>query len=133
MPDAMPALMRSKDVCRLLCVSRWSLNRLAAMGVVRTVTLLSQQRYVREDVLKLTDPNREDREVLSPLAAAKKIGSVSSRTISRMAEAGKIRSIKTPGGHCRVYLEDVLRFVKPVQRSEHACPVKAVKRVGADR
>lgn len=106
-----PKLMRAKEACDLLGISRWTLIVLAKSKVVRTVKVSRQNRYLTADVMAMVDPNNERSvELISPIKAAQMFGGVSARTITRMADAGQLRFVVTPGGHRRVYLEDVTKL-----------------------
>ncbi len=115
-----PKLMRAKEACVLLGISRWTLNTLAHSGTVRTIKLASHKRYVIEDVMRLCDPDAVAAELISLQKAAEMIGGVSTRTVMRMADSGKLRSVRTPGGHRRVFAEDVRKVLTLEQGVNHA-------------
>lgn len=56
-----------------------------------------------------------ENDVLTTSQAAKLLG-ISVRTAQLLVEGGSLRSWKTPGGHRRVYRDDVLALMKPPSR-----------------
>lgn len=56
-------------------------------------------------------------ELLRPQDVAKLLG-VDARTVSRWAREGKLRSIRTIGGHRRYYREDFEAFIPPQAEDE---------------
>ena len=55
-----------------------------------------------------------DPKLLRPGEVATMFG-VNAKTVARWAKEGRIRSIRTPGGHMRIYAEDVRAlFVRDV-------------------
>lgn len=46
---------------------------------------------------------------------------VSSKTVTRWAVAGQLRSVKTPGGHHRFYAADIAGILNP-RHVEHSSP-----------
>ena len=56
----------------------------------------------------------DDPKLLRPGEVATMFG-VNSKTVARWAKEGRIRCIRTPGGHMRIYAEDVRAlFVRDV-------------------
>lgn len=53
----------------------------------------------------------EMRRLMSPAEVAK-VFNVDPRTVVRWAAQGKLRSIRTPGGHRRFFTEDVQRLLQ---------------------
>ncbi len=106
----MPLLMRAKEACRALAISRWTLQRYVRAGLIRTVKPLGQVRFVADDVCKLADPDRQQ-GMLRPSEAGELLG-VGAAAVRRMADSGKIRSMRTPGGQLRVAADDVESFLE---------------------
>jgi len=105
------ALMRAKEVCRAIGVSRWTLVNLNQSGVIRGVKIGGQMRYCSKDVAKLTSfPEDEKLEGVPPSVASEMLR-VSPRTITRMADDGKVRSFRTPNGHRRIIKADLERLM----------------------
>jgi excisionase family DNA binding protein len=50
--------------------------------------------------------DRNEPNLLRPGEVAAMFG-VNAKTVARWAKEGRIRSIRTPGGHMRIYAEDV--------------------------
>lgn len=117
-------LMRAGEACRALAISRYTLKRYVEAGLIRTVNPLGQLRFLTEDVLKVASPEHQAAtEVLLPIAAGKLLG-VSARTVIRMCDRGRLRSVRSPGGRLRVIAVDVTRLLKE-KGVQHAGPVKA--------
>lgn len=115
-----PLLMRGKEACDLLGISRWTLRVLAAAGEVRPVKVSRQNRYLTEDVMRMVETSKpRSLELVSPKKASQMLGSVSTRTITRMADNGQLRFVVTPGGHRRVYVEDVRKLIALGQGVDH--------------
>lgn len=54
--------------------------------------------------------SRKDNELMTPAEVAE-ILRVDGKTVTRWAERGLIRSIKTPGGHNRFFADDIQAIV----------------------
>lgn len=59
----------------------------------------------------MTEP-RKFRGHLIPPAQVASLFNVDPKTVTRWAKAGKIASIKTPGGHRRFWSEDVRKLLE---------------------
>src|SRR5688572_27833794 len=66
-----------------------------------------------------------DKQVLTTAQAAKLLG-VSVRTAQLLIENGPLKSWKTPGGHRRVYLADVVAYMAQNPRSSASASALAV-------
>jgi excisionase family DNA binding protein len=105
--ESKPLLMRGREVCAALAISRWTLQRYVQAGLVRTVKPLGQIRFLAADVLRLAEPQvQETLAMMRPGEAARMLG-LSAQSIERMSRSGKLRSVRTPGGHLRVATADV--------------------------
>jgi len=126
-------LMRAKHVMKLLDISRWTLTRLESARVIRVVVLSAQKRYVKEDVMKLLDPaSGLGVELWTPKQTADFIGGISTKTVVRMVDSGKLRSATTPKGYRRVFAADVRKFVTLNQGAVHVSAKPDEERAGAD-
>ena len=67
----------------------------------------------------------QQRQILTTAQAAKLLG-VSVRTAQLLIENGPLKSWKTPGGHRRVYLEDVLAYMTQNPRSSEFASALAI-------
>lgn len=132
--DIETKLMRAGHVMRMLDISRRTLNLLEHTKLIRTIILASQKRYLKEDVIRLLDPDDgPGAELWTPAEAANFMGGVSARTVVRMMDSGTFRSVKTPHGHRRVYAVEVRKFVLKSQGEGHASSESKSGRSRADR
>ncbi len=128
-------LMRAKHVMKLLDISRRTLRNLEASRLIRAVVLSAQKRYVKEDVMRLMDPENGcgGVELWSPKQAADFIGGISTKTVTRMADSGKLRSATTPNGYRRLFAADVRKFVALNQGAVHVSSKPDEGRGDSDR
>jgi excisionase family DNA binding protein len=64
----------------------------------------------------------ETKELMTPTEVGKALR-VDAKTVTRWAERGLIRSIKTPGGHVRLYAADVKAIVNGETDEEGDAPI----------
>jgi excisionase family DNA binding protein len=67
------------------------------------------------------DDVSETKELMTPSEVGKALR-VDSKTVTRWAERGLIRSIKTPGGHVRLYAADVEAIVNGETDEDNDAP-----------
>ncbi|MFT7632322.1 MAG: excisionase family DNA binding protein, partial [Mariniblastus sp.] len=71
----------------------------------------SEYTAAASNVHNVLIPKSERIETFSPVKVAKSIG-VSESSLKRWCDAGHLNAVKTAGGHRRVTLSEVVRFVK---------------------